>query len=160
MGDVPDRLKPFFAELDAIEAAQPALVEGGDLAIFPAQRKMFVMPENQGDLDLDALAADAPGQGWGGAMLAVVAALADKHGLTVYLRALAQDEGDEDALDQDGLERFYAAHGFVGTGSWGARDMLRRPRPLSEEASLLLDKAVRGEAVWTPPGSRNAVRSP
>jgi hypothetical protein len=111
-----------------------------------------ILPENTGDLHLDNIEADAPGQGWGRAAMRLLTDLADRHGLAIYLRAaVGAEDGIEiegGPIDQEALEDFYAKFGFIDTGSWGCRDMLRRPKPFEVDAQDRLRHAFAGRPVW------------
>jgi hypothetical protein len=149
MSERADAVKAFFADLSAVEEAQPTLFGGGAIGIFPAQNKFGVLPENHCDLDLDVLAADVAGAGWGGTVMRLLTALADRHGLDVYVKANANDEEESpDAIPQGDLETFYAGLGFVDVGSWDARDMVRRASPPSSESVDLLERAMTSVPLW------------
>lgn len=137
-----DRVTAFLRDIQSFLEARPDLAEAGSIGLFPAQHHFGVMPENAGDVDLDSLAAENPGDGWGSTVLQVVVDLADRHGLKIYVRAHADSEDDQTLPDMQGaLEAFYRRFGFVDTGSWGARDMLRRPSAPTPEAEARLDAA-------------------
>jgi hypothetical protein len=146
----------FAQDFARLIEAQPDLFDSGDVLIAPSQQKMSILPENQGDLDLDVLRADQPGHDWGVTVLTLLTALADRHGLDIYVRAHADDEGSNpEAISQGELEAFYSVHGFKDVGSWSLRDMIRRPlNPAAADASdaqLLLSRAYRGEQIWWKP---------
>lgn len=138
-----EEVRRFLEEFVAILQARPDLDEGGGVLLCPAQHHFGVMEENAGDLDLDSMAAKEPGNGWGSKVLQIVVDLADRHGLKIYLRAHADSEDDDTLPDMQGaLEAFYARFGFIDTGSWGARDMLRRPIAPSLETEARLATAT------------------
>ena len=158
----PDRsaaVAAFMKDYERLYLMQLELFQAGDVLVAPSQRKISILPENQGDLDIDVLRADESGNGWGGVVLTLITALADRHGLELYVRAHANDESQHpDAISQGELESFYSGHSFIDVGSWGARDMIRRPcgppfaGPASE-AQLLLLRAYQGEAIWSKPAA-------
>lgn len=151
-GDRAARTAAFMADLARLAEAQPALFEAGDASIWPAQHKGSVLDENQGDIEIAALAADEPGCGWGGTILKLVTALADRHGVDVFVKALADDEEEHpESISQGDLEFFYAKAGFLDIGSWSQRDMIRRPATDEETlraGEALLASAFAGEALW------------
>lgn len=158
----PDRsaaVDAFMKDLDRLMERQSELFDAGSIGIAKAQHKTSVLPENQGDIELFELQADEAGFGWGGVVLKLVTALADRHGLDLYVRAYADDQDpDSDAIAQPDLELFYAKHGFLDVGSWDIRDMIRRPMnaPFVGEAAdgqLLLLRAYQGEPIWQKPAS-------
>lgn len=133
----------MLAEFDAAIEHDDELRKGGGIILAPAQKHFAVMPENAGDIDLDSMEANHPGEGWGSKVLQLACDLADKHGLSIYVRAHAASEDDHDLPDMQGrLEGFYAKHGFTMTGSWAASDMLRKPRPLDHAAEERLSQAT------------------
>jgi hypothetical protein len=135
----------MLGEFNALIEQNDELRAGGGVILAPAQRRFGVMPENAGDVDLDSMEADRPGEGWESKVLQLACDLADKHGLSIYVRAHASSEDDHDLPDMQGrLEGFYAKHGFAITGSWGASDMLRKPKPFDHEAEARL-------TAWTAP---------
>lgn len=141
-----------MADLARLSEAQPELFESGDVGIFPAQKKLGVLPENQCDLDLDVLATDTPGAGWGKTVMRILTALSDRHGLDIYVKVNADDEVEHpDSIQQGDLEAFYAGVGFIDVGSWDIRDMIRRAQPQTEENEAMLTMALSGEPLWTPP---------
>ncbi|WP_456718114.1 MULTISPECIES: hypothetical protein [unclassified Bradyrhizobium] len=86
---------------------QVELFQAGDVLVAPSQKKMSILPGNQGDLDIDVLCADEAGNGWGGTVLTLITALADRHGLEIYVRAHADDEDEHpDSISQGDLENF------------------------------------------------------
>ena len=140
----------MLIEFEAAIEQSDELRDGGGVILAPPQHHFGVLPENAGDLDLDSMEANQPGQGWGSKVLQLACDLADKHCLSIYVRAHASSEDDHDLPDMQGrLEGFYAKHGFAMTGSWGASDMLRKPKPFDHEAEARL-------TAWTAP----AVPSP
>jgi hypothetical protein len=147
----------FMSDLVRLIEMQAGLFEAGAVVVGPAQRKLSILAENQGDIDIDVMKADQPGHGWGGIVLMLITALADRHGLDLYVRAYADDENEHpEAIPQGDLEAFYAANGFVDVGGWDIRDMLRRPvsPPFvgqASEAQLLLLRAFQGETIWQAP---------
>ncbi|AOG03233.1 GNAT family N-acetyltransferase [Bosea sp. RAC05] len=137
-----DAVTAFLSDIETFLEARPDLAEAGSIGLFPAQHHFGVMPENTGDIDLDALAAERPGEGWGSKIMQVVVDLADRHGLKIYVRAHADSEDDETLPDMQGaLESFYQRFGFADTGSWGARDMLRRPQAPTPDSEARLEAA-------------------
>ena len=153
----PDRsaaVAAFMKDFDRLIERQSELFEAGAIGISPAQHKLSVLPENQGDIELFELSADEAGLGWGGVVLKLVTALADRHGLDLYVRAYADDQDpDSEAITQPDLEVFYAKHGFLDVGSLDIRDMIRRPLSApfagsAADAQLLLLRAYQGESIW------------
>ena len=65
----------------------------------------------------------SPGAGNGSMMLRTICELADRHGITIKLKALPFGRKPY-RLDRDQLVIWYQRHGFEGT----RRKMLRRPR--------------------------------
>lgn len=156
----PDRsaaVSAFMKDFDRLIERQPELFEAGAVGIAEAQHKFSVLPENQGDIELFELKADDAGCGWGGVVLTLITALADRHGLDLYVRAYADDENlHSDAITQPDLELFYAKHGFLDVGSMDIRDMIRRPASApflgaAAAAQLLLLRAYQGESIWEKP---------
>lgn len=145
------QVEAFMADLARLSETQPDLFEAGDVGIFPAQKKFGVLPENQCDLDLDVLATNTPGAGWGRTVMQILTALADRHGLDIYVKAKADDEDEHpDSIQQGDLEAFYARFDFVDVGNWSVRDMVRRARPQTPENEAVLTKTLSGERLWTP----------
>lgn len=83
-----DAIRSCLEEFDAILEARPDLAEGGGILLCAAQHHFGVMDENAGDLDLDSMTANEPGNGWGSKVLQIVSDLADRHGLK--MRAAVQ----------------------------------------------------------------------
>lgn len=142
-------------DLARLSEAQIEIFESGIIAVFPAQKKIGVLPENQCDVDLDAMSADVPERGWGKTVLRLLSALADRHQVDLYVKALADDEPENpDSIGQGDLEAFYASMGFIDVGSWDARDMVRRaraPEDVDPEAEEFLAFAMAGGTVWSRP---------
>ncbi len=137
-----DGVTAFLSDVQSFLEARPDLAEGGSIGLFPAQHHFGVMSENAGDIDLDSMAAERPGEGWGSKVLQVVVDLADRHGVKIYVRAHADSEDDQTLPDMQGdLEAFYRRFGFTDTGSWGARDMLRRPLAPTPDSEARLETA-------------------
>lgn len=141
----------MLGEFEAIVEQNDELRDGGGVILAPAQRHFGVMIENEGDIDLDTMEADRPGEGWGSKILQLACDLADKHELSIYVRAHASSEDDHDLPDMQGrLEGFYARHGFTMTGSWGASDMLRKPKAFDHEAEARI-------AGWAAPAGPSPI---
>jgi hypothetical protein len=149
----------FMRDLDRLIGRQPELFEAGDVVVGPSQHKFAVLDENQGDIDIDAMNANQPGEGWGGIVLKLITALADRYGLDIYIRAYADEETEHpESISQGDLEAFYSENGFVDVGSWDIRDMIRRPvgPPFvgaASDAQLLLLRALQGDVIWQAPAS-------
>lgn len=146
------RVEAFLAALHDAMNRHDGFWRHGCMGVFPAQERLGTVEEMRGDVDLDSLSADHPGRRWASAAMLVMTALADFHGVSVYLVANADDEeaGSDDVLDQGALEAFYARHGFSFVGpSWGACTHMRRaPFELTEERRKEIEAVLRAEPVW------------
>lgn len=149
------KVSAFMDDLSRLSEAQPEIFESGVIAVFPAQKKIGILPENQCDIDLDALRADVPESGWGKTVLRLLTALADRHHVDLYVKAMADDEQESpDSISQGDLEAFYASMGFIDVGSWAVRDMVRRasaPENVDPETADFLTAAMTGATVWSRP---------
>ena len=97
----------------------------------------------------------------------LVAALADRHAVSVFLQAHSEFldippaasiiDGDEEwDHPQDRLVGFYRRHGFVVLHDQGDTvDMIRHPRAPDPEGQAALDRALNGEPLDWPGRSRN-----
>lgn len=146
------RVAAFLAALDEAMERHEEFWRHGGLGVFPAQERLGTVEELRGDVDLDSFGADQPGHGWGGAAMKVLTALADLHGVSIYLVANADDEETraEDILEQGALEAFYARRGFQFVGpSWGSCTHMRRaPRELTDERRREVTGILGGEPQW------------
>lgn len=153
MGDEgTNKVDAFLTALgDAMERHQ-GFWRHGELGVFPSQQRLGTVAEMRGDVDLESLSADHLGRGWATAAMGVVGALADLHGVNIYLVANSENEGDEDdeTLDQGSLERFYARCGFRFVGSsWGSTTHMRRaPLELTAERRREIEAILAQEPVW------------
>lgn len=150
--EIPERLKPFFDDLDKLYDAQPALFSAGSVTLFPPQYLNHLLPENRGDVELTDIKAETAGFGWGRAALKLLTDLADYHGLSIELVASIADVPEEDEIiSQGALEEYYVKNGFVHVGSWGVSNMVRRPEPLTPELTDRVRRALAGEPIWGNP---------
>jgi GNAT superfamily N-acetyltransferase len=152
-GDKAAGIEAFMTDYARLTEAQLTVFESGEVGIWPTDHKGSVLPENQGDIEIGVLAADEQGTGWGRTVLKLVVALADRHGLDVFVRAHADEEDEKpESIPQPELENFYAKEGFLDVGSWDVRDMIRRPEKEPEalaRGEALLSSAFAGEVLWT-----------
>ncbi|MCW2240712.1 DEAD/DEAH box helicase family protein [Azospirillum canadense] len=150
-----DRVDHLLADLAALEDTQPDFFANGTLSMSRAQETRIGYPEGApADIDLDAIEAATPGNGWGTTAIRLVTALADRHGASLFVQAhamLPDDHGDEDELvgydesSQSRLIGWYERQGFTIVHDGGdTTDMRRSAASPTHEQAAWLDAALRG----------------
>lgn len=148
----------LLVDYENLLTTQGEFFRHGHLSLWEAQQRAGYPEGPPADMDLDSLAAEWPGSGWGSMTMRLLSALADRHQVSVFTAAHATDQDDlEDGADhlQDRLIAFYAKHGFTVVHDQGAQtEMVRHPRQPEQSEQQWLDRALAGDDLeWQPPAA-------